>query len=129
MTLMTSSVVRPLRVITSVTSSAVASRICVRSSASTWIAQRTASTATKLLPYLSGRGGGSEAYRRVEFTDLLGAERPDGARLEPAELERAELGTGELLHRMTDLGEQAAHDVLAALVKGHLDEDALADLI
>src|SRR3569833_477848 len=125
MTLITSSVVMALRVITSVTSSAVPARIWSRASASTWIAPRTASTATE-----PPRGrGASELDGRVQLAELLGGERPDRTRLEPAELERPELGAGELLHRETDLGEQPAHDVLAALVQGHLDEDPPADLV
>src|SRR3569833_560382 len=115
MTLISSSVVMALRVITSVTSSAVPARIWSRSSASTWIAPRTASTATE-----PPRGrGASELDGRVQLAGLLGGERPDRTRLAPAALERPELGAGELLHRETDLGEQPAHDVLAALVQGH----------
>src|SRR5579875_18826 len=144
-TLITSSVVRSLRLITAVTSSAVPSRIASRSSASTWIAPRIARTATcQLLPLRCSRLPASHVLRTWRASYAPYASQADGgvqvadfprrevacrARPQVAQLDRPHRGTNQAAHRMPDLGEHPPDDVLAALMEGDLHERARPRLL
>src|SRR5215467_7974532 len=147
---MTSSGTRPLRVITSVTRSVVPSRMSARWLASTWTAPRIALTATRsssalifrdviALPGYRRREGNvvpkscswatarrpaprSQADCRVQLPDFGGGERPRGSRPQVAEGDRAHLGAHQPGHRIARGGQEPAHDVLAPLVQGDLDQ-------
>src|SRR5579871_4709628 len=129
-TLMTSSVLRSLRVITSVTSSAVPARISARSSAPTWIAPRTARTATCLpsrpgprpAPFLLTAPKPLQPDGRVQVADFLDRQLPGRARPQRPERDRADVRAHQPRHRVPGRGQHPLDDVLAALVQGDLHE-------
>src|SRR5215469_12689878 len=146
-TLITSSGTRLLRVITSVTSSVVPSRMSARSLASTWTAPRIALTATTCpfaltscdVAACSKAIGGeretwpcasaaraerlvSEADSRVQLPHFGGGERPGGPWPQVAEGHRPHLRADQPGHRVPGRGQQPAHDVLAPLMQGDLHQ-------
>src|SRR6202041_1748138 len=120
-TLITSSVSRLFRAMTSATSSVVPSRIASRSFASTWTAPRIALTATSLLlhavrsedflpgPLLPAR---LQTDGRVQLTYLTGGQRAGGARPLRPQRDRHAAGAGPPADRVADLGQHPPHDVL-----------------
>src|SRR5580693_8552463 len=128
-TLITSSVDRSLRAITSVTSSAVPSSIASRSSASICTAPRTALTVICLvllspIAPATGHRHRLQAYRRVQLAYFPGGQLARGARLERAEPDRADVGADQPADRVPGRGQHPAHYVLSALVQGDLHQRA-----
>ena len=132
---MTSSLVRSLASSTAVTSSRVEARTCSRSSASSWMAPRTARTAVGAGGRVSGiesltpdtvpiRPGGppSQSGCRVQPPDLGAGQRAHLARAQLAEVDRADVGAHQGDHGVADGLEQAPYDVLASLVQHDLDQ-------
>src|SRR5688572_8957947 len=121
---MKSSTWSSLASITSVTSSATRSSMCSRVSSSSWVAPRTALTATRR----AYRRPGSELRAVHQLAQLRHRQLAHLPRPQPRQPDRADLGAGEPAHRVTDVGEQAPHDAVAPLVDGELDDRALAAL-
>src|SRR5215470_8836796 len=116
-TLITSSVVRSLRLMTAVTSSAVPSRMASRSTASSWMAPRIARTGN-VLSSSRVRTSRLQADGGVQVADFRRRKVSGGARPQVAELDRSNGDTDQAADRMADFGEHPADDVLAALVQG-----------
>src|SRR3954470_8095948 len=138
---MTSSLVRSLDSRTAVTSSRVEARACSRSSASSWMAPRTARTETGAAAGDSAGGAASgvesvtsatvpirprqrpsQARCLVQPPDLGAGERAHLARAQLAEVDRADVGAHQRDHGVPHGLQQASYDVLASLVQHDLDQ-------
>src|SRR5215469_1528305 len=129
-TLITSSVLRPLRFITSVTSSAVPSSISSRSSASPWMAPLMALTAT-IAPFSPALDAMARLHadRGIQVADLGDGQPPGAARPQRSEADRPDLRPYQADDRVTGLGQHPPDNVLASFVQSDLDEDPLPGLL